>query len=80
MLTHDEHACMCTRSSSTEVVIPSAAVFSKLRTLNPTRSEFPYRIPSRVQLELHKFRYIPLTILFNNSIEKDQFLVIVMQK
>ena len=53
-----------------EVVITSAAVFSKLKTLNPTKSEGPDRIPPRVLLELHKFLYFPLTILFNNSIEK----------
>ena len=53
-----------------EVVITPAAVFSKLKTLNPTKSEGPDRIPPRVLLELQKFLYIPLTILFNNSIEK----------
>ena len=53
-----------------EVVITPAAVFSKPKTLNPTKSEGPDRIPPRVQLELQKFLYIPLTILFNNSIEK----------
>ena len=53
-----------------EVVITPVAVFDKLKTLNPTKSEGPDRIPQRVLLELHKFLYIPLTILFNNSIEK----------
>ena len=53
-----------------EVVITPAAVFNKLKTLNPTKSEGPDRIPPRVLLELQKFLYIPLTILFNNSIEK----------
>ena len=50
-----------------EVVMTPAAVFNKLKTLNPTKSEGPDRIHSRV---LQKFLYIPLTILFNNSIEK----------
>ena len=53
-----------------EVVITPAAVFNKLKTLNPTKSEGPDRIPPRVLLELQKFLYIPLTILFNNSTEK----------
>ena len=53
-----------------EVVITPAAAFNKLKTLNPTKSEGPDRIPSRVLIELPKFLYIPLTILFNNSIEK----------
>ena len=53
-----------------EVVITPAAVFNKLKTLNPTKSEGPDRIPPGVLLELQKFLYIPLTILFNNSIEK----------
>ena len=53
-----------------EVVITPAAVFSKLKTLNPTKSEGPDRIPPRVLLELQKFLYIRLTILFNNSMEK----------
>ena len=53
-----------------EVVITPAAVFNKLKTLNPTESEGPDRIPPRVLLELQKFLYIPLTKLFNNSIEK----------
>ena len=50
--------------------ITLAAVFDKLKTLNTTKSEGPDRIPPRVLLELQKFLYIPLTILFNNSIEK----------
>ena len=53
-----------------EVVITPQAVFNKLKTLNPTKSEGPDRIAPRVLLELQKFLYIPLTILFNNSIEK----------
>ena len=53
-----------------EVVITPAAVSNKLKTLNPTKSEGPDRIPPMVLLELQKFLYIPLTILFNNSIEK----------
>ena len=53
-----------------EVVITPAAVISKLKTLNPTKSEGPDKITPRVLLELQKFLYIPLTILFNNSIEK----------
>ena len=53
-----------------EVVITPAAVFSKLKTLHPTKSDGPDRIPPRVLLELQKFLYIPLTILFNNSMEK----------
>ena len=53
-----------------EVVITQAAVFSKLKTLNPTKSEGPDRIPPRVLLELQMFLYIPLTILLNNSMEK----------
>ena len=53
-----------------EVVITPAAVFSKLKTLNPTKSEGPDRIPPTVLLDLQKFLYIPLTILFNNSMEK----------
>ena len=53
-----------------ELVITPAAVFNKLKTFNPTKSEGPDRIPPRVLLELQKFLYIPLTILFNNSIEK----------
>ena len=53
-----------------EVVITPAVVFNKFKTLNPTKSEGPDRIPSRVLLELQKFLYIPMTILFNNSIEK----------
>ena len=59
-----------------EVVITPAAVFSKLKTLNPTKSDGPDRIPPRVQLELQKFLYLPLRILFNNSIKKDPFLAI----
>ena len=51
-----------------EVVITPAA--NKLKTLNPTKSEVPDRIPPSVLLELQRFIYIPLTILFNNSIEK----------
>ena len=51
-----------------EVVITPAAVPKKLKTLNPTKSEGPDRILPRVLLELHRFLYIPLTILFNNSI------------
>ena len=51
-----------------EVVITQAAVFSRLKTLNPTKSEGPDRIPPKVLLELQKFLYIPLTILFNTSI------------
>ena len=39
-------------------------------TLNPTKSEGPDRIPQRVLLEIRKFLYVPLTILFSNSIEK----------
>ena len=35
-----------------EVVITPAAVFSKLKTLNPTKSEGPDRIPPRVLLGL----------------------------
>ena len=38
--------------------------------LNPTKSEGPDRISPRVLLELQKFLYIPLIIIFNNSIEK----------
>ena len=53
-----------------EVVITPATVLNKLKTLNPTKSEGPNRILPRVLLKLHKFLYIPLTILFNNSIEK----------
>ena len=53
-----------------EVVITPAAAFNKLKTHNPTKSDGPDRIPPRVLLELQKFLYIPLTILFNNSIEK----------
>ena len=53
-----------------KAVITPTAVFNKLKTLNPTKSEGPDRIPPRVLLELHKFLYIPFTILFNNSIEK----------
>ena len=53
-----------------DVFISPAAVFSKPRKLNPTKSEGRYRIHPRVLLELHKFHYIPLTILFNNSMEK----------
>ena len=53
-----------------EVVITPAAVFNKLKTRNPTKSEGPDRIPPRVLLELQKFLYIQLTILFNNLIEK----------
>ena len=52
------------------VVITPAAIFKKLKTLNPTNSEGPDRIPPRVLLELQEFLYIPLTILFNNSMEK----------
>ena len=48
-----------------EVVISPAAV-----ALSPTKSEGPDRIPPMVLLELHKYLYIPLTILINNSIEK----------
>ena len=53
-----------------EVVITPAVVLNKFKTLNPTKSEGPDRIPPRVLLELQKFLYIPMTILFNNSIEK----------
>ena len=53
-----------------EVVITPKAVFCKLRTLNPTKYEGPDKILPMVLLELHKFLYILLTILFNNSIEK----------
>ena len=53
-----------------EVLIISAAVFNKHKTLNPSKSEDPDRIPPRVLLELNRFLYIPLKILFNNSIEK----------
>ena len=42
-----------------EVVITPAAVFSKHRTLNPTKYEGPYRITPQVLLELDKFLYIP---------------------
>ena len=58
------------KSSHSLVVITPAAVFPKLKTLNPTKFEGPDRIPPRVLLELQKFLYIPLTILFNNSMEK----------
>ena len=53
-----------------EVFITPAAVFNKLKMLNPTKSEGQDRIPPRVLLELQKFLYVPLTILINNSIEK----------
>ena len=53
-----------------EVFISPAAVFSKLKSLNPTKSDGPVRIPPWVLLELHRYFYIPLTILFNNSMEK----------
>ena len=53
-----------------EIVITPAAVFNKPKTLNPTKSEGRDRIPPWVLLELHKILYIPLTILYNNIIEK----------
>ena len=40
-----------------EVVITPATVFNKVKTLNPTKSEGPDRIPPRVLL--HRFLYIP---------------------
>ena len=49
-----------------EVVITPAVVLNKLKTLHPTKSECPDRIPPRILLELHKFLYIPLTMLINN--------------
>ena len=52
-----------------EVVIILAAVFNRLKTLNPTKSEGPDRIPPRVLLELYMFLYILLTILFSNSLQ-----------
>ena len=54
-----------------EAVITPAAVFNKPKTLNPTISEGPDRILPRVLLELHRFLYISLTILFNNSMQKE---------
>ena len=53
-----------------EVVISSAAVSNKFKTLNPTKYEGQDGMPSRVLLELHKFLCIPLTILFHISMEK----------
>ena len=53
-----------------EVVITPTASPKKLKTLNPIKSEGPNRILPRVLFELHRFLYIPLTILFNDSIEK----------
>ena len=47
------------------VLIASAAVFSRLKTLNPTKSEGPDRISPMVLLEIHRFLYIPLMILLN---------------
>ena len=68
-------ALYCTNNSdgvcSPWVFITPAAVYNKLKTLNPTRSEGPNRIPPRVLLEHHNFLHIPLTI-FNNSMEKGQ--------
>ena len=53
-----------------DVVITPAAVSNKLKKLNPNKYEGPDRKQPRVLLELHRFLYIPLTILFNNSTEK----------
>ena len=71
---HNIPALNCANNSDgvclPEVVITPAAIFNKLKMLNPTKSEGPDRIPPRVLLELQKFLYVPLTILINNSIEK----------
>ena len=53
-----------------DIVIIPIAVLNKIRTLNPTKSECHDIISPRILLDLQKFLYIPMIILFNNCIEK----------
>ena len=54
-----------------DIVITPSAVFNTLMTLNLAKSDGHDIILPRVLLEHYKFLYILLSVLFNNSMEKE---------
>ena len=63
----------CSKSNGvtlTDIIITAEAVKNKLKKLNPNKAQGPDGIPAKVLSELHIELALPLSILFNKTIEK----------